>query len=164
MKNFRLFFATAVILLLLIHTQILIAQGPPPGPPPHHRGGPPPGKPGTDAMRKDFYPPEMVMKHQTDIALSDEQRKFIISQMQDAQKNFTEWQWSLEAEMDKMQKLCATSKVDEAQVLAALEKVLAWEKQIKTQQLKLLISVKNKLTPEQLKKLDEFKKDREKGN
>jgi Spy/CpxP family protein refolding chaperone len=163
MKNITTSITTALFALLLtFFSQTLCAQaGPPFGPPPHH-GGPPPGKAGEDAIRKNFYPPEIVMRHQSDIALTDEQRKFIIAEMQEAQKNFTEWQWSLEAETEKMQKLLANAKVDEAQVLLQLDKVLALEKQIKTQQLKLMIAVKNKLTAEQQKKLDELKKEKEK--
>jgi len=154
---------TAIAMALTFFGQNLLAQGPPFGPPPHHGAASSPlGKPGDDAMRKSFYPPEMVMRHQNDIALTDEQRKFIIAEMQEAQKNFTEWQWSLESETEKMQKLLANTKVDEAQVLLQLEKVLALEKQIKTQQVKLMIAVKNKLTAEQQKKLDELKKEREK--
>ena len=117
---------------------------------------------GVELLSDAFFPPEMVMRHQSDINLSDEQRKFIISQVQDAQKNFTEWQWNLQAEMEKMGKLSASDKVDEAQALAQLEKIFAIEKQIKTQQLKLMISIKNKLTSEQLKKLQTLKEEHKK--
>ena len=97
------------------------------------------------------------MRHQSELKLSDEQRKFIIAAVQEAQNNFTEWKWSLQAEMEKMNALSSGEKVDEAQVLAQLEKVLALEKQIKIQQLKMMISIKNKLTAEQQKKLEELK-------
>jgi Spy/CpxP family protein refolding chaperone len=97
------------------------------------------------------------MRHQSELKLTEDQRKFIIATVQEAQNNFTEWKWSLQSEMEKMGALTAGEKVDEAQVLAQLEKVLALEKQIKIQQLKMMISIKNKLNTEQQKKLTEIK-------
>lgn len=151
--------------MLFAFAQPLLSQRPP-GPPPHGKPhpGPPPSGSRAEVLGNSFFPPEMVMRHQNDISLSEEQRKFIIAQVQDAQKNFTEWQWNLEAEMEKMNKLTEGEKVEEAQALVQLDKVLALEKQIKTQQLKLMISIKNKLTPEQQKKLQSIKEEHRKNN
>jgi Spy/CpxP family protein refolding chaperone len=59
-----------------------------------------------------------------------------------------------------MEKLVAQVKqprVDEQQALAQLEKVLATEREIKRQQVTLLVRIKNKLTPEQQAKLSELR-------
>jgi Spy/CpxP family protein refolding chaperone len=47
--------------------------------------------------------------------------------------------------------------VDEQQVLAQLEKLLAAEREIKRAQVTLLVRIKNKLTPEQQEKLSELR-------
>jgi Spy/CpxP family protein refolding chaperone len=47
--------------------------------------------------------------------------------------------------------------VDESQTLAQLEKVLAAEREIKREQVTLLVRIKNKLTPEQQGKLLELR-------
>jgi len=59
-----------------------------------------------------------------------------------------------------MEKLIALAKqphVDEQQILAQLEKVLAAEREIKKEQVTLLVRIKNKLTPEQQGKLAELR-------
>ncbi len=151
----KLFLTTILFLQILFLSEAILAQGPPPQRPAQMGG-----RKGPDPMKKQFYPPEMVMKQQTEINLSEELRNYIVSQMQEAQKNFTEWQWTLEAESDKLRKMTAQSSIKENEALLQLDKILALEKKIKTQQMKLLISVKNKLTLEQQKKLDELKKER----
>lgn len=144
--------------IMLCFSQVLAAQGPPPHHGPPH-GAPHAGQKGKDPMRKAFFPPEMVMRHQGEIKLSDEQRQYIIKQMQEAQSNFTSWQWNLQSEMEKLAKIVEADQVDESKALAQLEKVLALEKQIKTQQMKLMISIKNKLTAEQRKALQKIKEE-----
>jgi Spy/CpxP family protein refolding chaperone len=145
------------VMFLAFMSQMAIAQAGP------GQQGPKQGmehKRGADSFRKNFYAPEMIMKNQSELNLSEEQRKHIIAASQDAQKNFTEWEWALKAENDKLKTMTATPKVDEAACLAQMEKILALEKQIKIQRMKMLISIKNKLNAEQMKKLDEIKASR----
>jgi Spy/CpxP family protein refolding chaperone len=52
-------------------------------------------------------------------------------------------------------------RVDEQQVLAQLEKVLALEREIKRAQVTLLVRIKNNLTPEQQAKLVEIRNNSE---
>jgi Spy/CpxP family protein refolding chaperone len=59
--------------------------------------------------------------------------------------------------MEKMVALAKQPHVDEQQVLAQLEKVLAAEREIKKEQITLLVRIKNKLTPEQQGKLSELR-------
>jgi Spy/CpxP family protein refolding chaperone len=70
---------------------------------------------------------------------------------------FTELQWKLQDEMEKLVALIKQPRVDEQQVLAQLEKVLAAEREIKRQQVTLLVRIKNKLTPEHQAKLSELR-------
>jgi len=70
---------------------------------------------------------------------------------------FTELQWKLQDEMEKLVGLAKQPRVDEQQILAQLEKVLAAEREIKREQVTLLVRIKNKLTPEQQGKLSELR-------
>ncbi len=70
---------------------------------------------------------------------------------------FTELQWKLQDEMEKLVVLVKQPHVDEQQVLAQLEKLLAAEREVKREQVTLLVRIKNKLTPEQQGKLAELR-------
>jgi len=59
--------------------------------------------------------------------------------------------------MEKLVGLARQQRVDEQQVLAQLEKVLAAEREIKREQVTLLVRIKNKLSPEQQGKLSELR-------
>ena len=56
--------------------------------------------------------------------------------------------------MEKMVALVKQPHVDEQQVLAQLEKVLATEREVKRAQISLLVHIKNKLSAEQQAKLE----------
>lgn len=97
------------------------------------------------------------MQHQEEIGISEEQKAYLRSEIRQAQTNFTDLQWKLQDEAEKMMALVKQQKVDEQQVLGQLEKVLAAEREIKRAQITLLVRIKNKLTAEQRAKLDEFR-------
>ncbi len=146
-----------LLIAFLAISQMALAQVPPHHGPAH---GPPHGGPkGKDPLRAAFFPPEMVMRHQGQLKLTEEQRQYIIAQMQEAQSNFTSWQWALQAEMEKMAKLVEADQIDQSKALTQLEKVLELEQKIKTEQLKLMINIKNKLTAEQRKQLQAIKEE-----
>lgn len=123
-------------------------------------GGPGPGPgpgPGGDALGRSFFPPELVMQNQQAIGLTDEQKSYLRTELRDAQMKFSDLQWKLQDEVEKMVALTSQSHVDEQQTLAQLEKVLTAEREIKRAQIALLVHIKNKLTPEQQAKLEEMR-------
>ena len=127
----------------------LAAQGVPPG----QRtpaGGP-------DDWGRNFFPPELVMQHQTEIALQDSQRTALTSAVQQAQAKFMDAQWKLSAEGEKMGKLLQGPRVDEAQVLEEVDRILALEREIKRGQILLMVRIKNTLSPAQQAKLAELR-------
>ena len=131
-----------------------------PGPPP--AGGPDRGPKvypmGVDPLGQSLFPPELVMMNQQMIGLTDEQKSYLRTEIRDAQIKFTDLQWKLQDEGEKMFSLVRQPHVDEQQALAQLEKVLSVEREVKRAQIALLVRIKNKLTPEQQSKLDEWKK------
>jgi Spy/CpxP family protein refolding chaperone len=113
-------------------------------PPNQHRG-----HPHQPHLKQGFFPPEMVMQNQQKIGLTPSQQQYISNEMQRTQAAFNKLQWSLHREMEQMHTLTKGSKIDEAAALNQLEKILALERQIKKQQLTLMIRIKNKLTDQQ---------------
>jgi len=141
----RLIFAFAFVL----GAASLAAQGPPPG----QRS---PG-PGPDDWGRNFFAPELVMQHQTEIGLQDAQRTALTSALQQAQAKFTDVQWKLSAESEKMGRLLQSTQVDETQVLEQADRILALEREIKKAQISLMVRIKNTLTAAQQAKLAEIR-------
>jgi Spy/CpxP family protein refolding chaperone len=115
-------------------------------------------QPEQDPLGQSFFPPELVIQHQEAIGLSGEQKEFLKTEIRQAQLKFTELQWKLQDEMEKMIALVKQPHVDEQQAQAQLDKVLTAEREVKKEQIALLVRIKNKLTPEQQSKLAELRK------
>jgi Spy/CpxP family protein refolding chaperone len=128
----------------------LSAQGAPPGQRPPGPGGP-------DDWGRNFFPPELVMQHQSEIGLQDSQRTALTSALQQAQAKFTDVQWKLSAEGEKMGRLLKGAQVDEAQVLEEVDRILALEREMKRTQIGLMVRIKNTLTAAQQAKLAEIR-------
>jgi Spy/CpxP family protein refolding chaperone len=113
-------------------------------------------QPPEDPLRDVLFPPEAVMQHQHAVGLSDEQKNNLKVEVRQAQLKFTELQWTLQDEMERLVSLLKQSKVDEKQAASQLDKVLTAEREIKRAQLMLLIRIKNNLTPAQQTQLREL--------
>ena len=116
----------------------------------------------SDPFGEVFFPPELIMQNQQSIGLSEEQKTYIISQIQEAQETFTKLNWSLQKEMETLIKLANQNMADEKKVLEQLDNVLQIEKQVKKAQITLMVRIKNKLTAEQQAKLKQIKEQQSK--
>jgi Spy/CpxP family protein refolding chaperone len=114
-------------------------------------------QPDQDPIGQSFFAPELVIQHQEAIGLSAEQKEYFKTEIRQAQLKFTELQWKLQDEMEKLVTLVKQPHVEEQQALAQLEKLLAAERDVKREQVTLLVRIKNKLTPEQQGKLSELR-------
>lgn len=114
-------------------------------------------QPEPDPMGQNFFAPDLVMQHQEAIGLTEEQKTYLKSEIREAQLKFTESQFKLQDEMEKMLALVKQPHVEEKDALAQLEKVLMIEREIKRLQVTLLVRIKDKLTPEQQAKLVEIR-------
>jgi len=99
-----------------------------------------------------------MMEHSAALGFTEEQANFIRDQIEKAHPRFEELQQKLQTELEALGALLKEKKIDEQQVLAQLDKLLKQEREIKRMQLTLLLSLKNRLTPEQQSKLQEIKK------
>jgi Spy/CpxP family protein refolding chaperone len=137
---------------LVLSTATLAAQGAPPG-----QRNPGPGAGGPDDFGRNFFPPELVMQHQTEIGLQDAQRAALTSAVQQAQGKFMDLQWKLSAEGEKMGRLLQPAQVDETQVLEEVDRILVLEREMKRAQIGLMVRIKNTLTAPQQAKLAEIR-------
>ena len=115
-------------------------------------------KPGSDPLGENLFPLELVMAHQQEIGLTEEQRDYLKVESRKAQLKFTELQWQLLDESEKLAALVKQEHVDEQQTLATLDKILDAEREIKRLQISLVVRIKNKLTPEQQARLMDIKR------
>ena len=141
----------AVCLILLAAPLRLAAQ---PMEPPMEGG--PPGM-GGPSFLENVFPPGLIMRHQSDIGLTDAQREAITKHMEEAQKGLVTLQWDVERESEKLGKLLQAERVDEATALRQADQVMSAEERLKKAHLTLLIRIKNDLTPAQQQKLRELR-------
>jgi Spy/CpxP family protein refolding chaperone len=111
-----------------------------------------------DPIGENFIPPELIMQHQQQIGLSQEQRGLINAEIQRAQSKFTELQWQLASEVEAMASIVKQERLDEGQTLAQLDKILNLEREIKRAHFTLIVRLKNALTVEQQTRLQEIKR------
>jgi len=104
-----------------------------------------------------LYPPELAMERQTELGITDEQKKALIAETERGNNEVLHLQWELEAEKEKLVKLLDPDRVDEAKVTAAAARVMDKETKVKSAYLTMLVRVKNILTVEQKQKLRELR-------
>src|SRR3979490_40668 len=110
-------------------------------------GAAPAQQPDQDPIGQSFFAPELVIQHQEAIGLSAEQKDYFKTEIRQAQLKFTELQWKLQDEMEKLVTLVRQPRVEEQQVLAQLEKLLAPARTRKREQVTLLVALKHNIAP-----------------
>lgn len=100
-----------------------------------------------------LIPPELIMGHQNEIGLTQDQRSAIKQAIQSAQTMIVDLQWNLEPEKQKMATLLQATPVDSAAVVSQAQRLMAIEHEIKIIHLQMLVQIKNALTVEQAQKL-----------
>lgn len=117
-----------------------------------------PSQPPDDPIAQNVFPPELVMKYHAEIGLDEAQSKAIKDAIQKAQSQFTDLQWEMQPQVEKLAQILKTRPTDEAAALAQLERVLNVEREVKKTQISLLIHIKNLLTEAQQNKLMELRR------
>jgi len=113
--------------------------------------------PGRDPIAENLFPPDLVLSNERAIGLEEGQKNFVRSEVLKAQTRFTELQFQLQDATETLGGLLKQNPVDEAQVLAQLEKVLNVEREVKRTQIALMVRIKNKLTAEQQARLRQLR-------
>lgn len=110
-----------------------------------------------DPIAEHVLPPELIMQHQKAIGLSESQKNAVIAEIKRTQGRMVEVQWDLQRAVERMVELLKQDKVEEQQVIAQLDNVLAVEREIKRAHIGLAVRLKNILTPEQQRALRDLR-------
>ena len=113
--------------------------------------------PPADPLSENLFPPELVLQHQSEIGLSEQQRNALIADVQNAQERLSKLQERLQKEVESLGALLKKEQVEEQAALAQLDKVLTQEREVKRAHLALALGIRSKLTREQQVKLREVK-------
>ncbi len=103
-------------------------------------------------LKDQFQLVELAIKNYKELGLTRQQRETLLKALEKAESNFTRWRLDLDLENRNLTFLLKTDLPEEAAVLSQLDKVLEIEKKIKKERMKLLILIKNMLSPKQEEK------------
>jgi Spy/CpxP family protein refolding chaperone len=110
-----------------------------------------------------MFPPEMIMQHQRELGLTDQQKTYMRGEIGKTSARFNDLQWQLHDATEALADTMKANQVNEQQALAQLDRVLETEREIKRLHMELAIKIKNNLTSEQQQKLQEIRHDRDFG-
>lgn len=144
MKRYGLLFS----LLLIGCYGIALAE-----PPPANANGPALA----DPVAAQLFPPDLVMRHQREIVLSDEQRAAIRRDMERTQQDMGRLSWDLAAARERLVAALAGASIDERRVIEHANAVMELETRVKRSHLTLLVRIKNQLRPEQQNQLRDLR-------
>ncbi|MBI4658377.1 MAG: periplasmic heavy metal sensor [Verrucomicrobia bacterium] len=116
-------------------------------------------KKGADPFAGAFFPPELVFMARDRIALTQEQQEALRARVEKTQPRSDELRKKLERETAALAALAKQNRVDEAALVAQLDKLLDAERELKHLHVGLLVAMKNLLTQEQRAKLREIARD-----
>jgi hypothetical protein len=109
------------------------------------------------ALEKRLYPPELIMEHQEELAISSPQREVIVKEVQRSQAEMVRLQWELQAEKEKLVNVLDPDHVDERASAEAAGRLMQRENAVKAAHLVMLVRIKNALKPAQIQQLQKFR-------
>lgn len=104
-----------------------------------------------------LFPPELIMENQATLGITETQRKAILDELDADQKDLLHLQWELQGEKEKLVKVLDVDVVDEKSSAEAANHLMVKENAVKAAHLRMLVRVKNLLTPAQQAKLREIR-------
>jgi len=110
-------------------------------------------------FRRELFPPELVMRHQEDIGLSEEQKATLVREMQELQSDLVPLQFEMSEAAGKLGDALAAQRVDEKKAAELADRLMSLESRIKRRHLALMIRIKNTLTPEQQDRLRQLREE-----
>lgn len=103
-----------------------------------------------DWFRGKLFPPDLVMRYQGQIKLSDAQRKIIRAELTSVQIKVATVDWDIMEAGLALQAAIDKSPIDRALVMEKAERVFDAERTKKRAWLEMLVNIKNALTSEQV--------------
>jgi Spy/CpxP family protein refolding chaperone len=103
-----------------------------------------------EALKMGLYPPDIIMRYQKRLGITEAQRSQITGAVKTFQGEVADLQWNMQSEQQRLRQSFAGYTINMEESLAQAEKVLALETQLKLAHFRLLIKIKNALTEEQI--------------
>jgi Spy/CpxP family protein refolding chaperone len=97
-----------------------------------------------------LFGPELVLKHQSKLKLSEKQRDAIGAELKRVQAQAAESDWTLMSEASGLQELVDQHPVDSKAVMTSVDRIFTAENRKKRLYVEMLVNIKNLLTPEQV--------------
>ena len=107
-----------------------------------------------------LYPPDVIMKHQQRLGITDAQRKNISTAVKTFQSDVAELQWTLQNKRQEFRQALSGNTIESQNALAMAEGLLKMENEFKLAHFKLLFAIKNALTANQIDKIKSELRDR----
>jgi hypothetical protein len=104
-------------------------------------------------LERYLFPPELIMKNQSRLQITPEQRALITSEISKLQAAVVQMQWGVADETQKLVEQLQRPSISEQQALAQVERLIELETAVKRAQLSMLIRIRNNLTPRQVEML-----------
>jgi len=157
----RIFVIPVILITIVLGSSLIVfAQQQPQQPPPQpvndgerQQMQPRPPRPVGDPLGDVMFPPDLIMQHQRELALTDTQKAFMRGEIQKTTTRFNELQWQLQDATEALHEILKGNQVNEQQAMAQLDKVLDAEREIKAIHMAMNIRIKNQLTSDQQMKL-----------
>src|SRR5258705_4744410 len=127
----RRFILMIGVLVAIAGGVVSIAAQPQPEQEPMPQGQPRRPPPPDDPLGDGMFPPEMIMQHQRELALTDEQKTFMRGEIQRTTTRFNELEWQLQDQMEALHETVKSNSINEQLALSQLDKVLENERRIK---------------------------------
>ena len=108
-----------------------------------------------EVIKMGLYPPDIIMRHQQRLGITDDQRANILKAVRTFQSDVAELQWNMQNGQQLMLQSFSDYPIKTDQALAQAEQVLEMESGFKLAHFKLLIAIKNTLTQEQIALINE---------
>ncbi len=102
-----------------------------------------------DPFEDVLFAPELVMQNRQRIGLTSDQWSTISGAIREMQREVVDLEWEMLEASQGLIELLEAERVDEAAAMELVSRVLTTENEVKELQLRLLIRIKNALTPEQ---------------
>ena len=106
--------------------------------------------PGAEFIKGKLFPPELIMRHNARLNLTEKQRTAIKNELKTFQSKLAEVQWDMLEASTGLDTAIDTLPVNRDAVMQQVERVLLAENRVKLLHLEMLIAIKNALNPEQV--------------
>ncbi|HTJ19363.1 MAG TPA: hypothetical protein VL494_21415 [Steroidobacteraceae bacterium] len=103
-----------------------------------------------DWIKGRLFGPELVLKHQGKLKLTEKQRDAIGAELKRVQAQAAESDWTLMSEASGLQELIDQHPVDSKAVMTSVDRIFTAENRKKRLYVEMLVNIKNLLTDEQV--------------